>query len=253
MRGLMKRKTMMGLSLVALLAVPCAAKSGVEAAAGESVTTAIEEFDKEIDEYRQKMMAAAPEERRKIVAEGPDSAPVIEKATSFIKESPDDAGVPKVAGWLLSQRAFVDGRPQLYRTLIEHHLGNPDLAEACMGAIYERGDDAQAFLEAAYEKAEAPQAKAAAAYVLSSKLRRADEDQQEQRLEYLRAVVKDAGDFEFRGRSIKASAEGQLFAAENLRIGKVAPEIEGVDTGGEPFKLSDYRGKVVVIDFWGDW
>lgn len=38
-----------------------------------------------------------------------------------------------------------------------------------------------------------------------------------------------------------------------LEIGKVAPDIEGVDIDGVRFNLSDYRGKVVVIDFWGDW
>ena len=38
-----------------------------------------------------------------------------------------------------------------------------------------------------------------------------------------------------------------------LAIGKVAPEISGVDVDGRKFKLSDYRGKVVVLDFWGDW
>ena len=32
-----------------------------------------------------------------------------------------------------------------------------------------------------------------------------------------------------------------------------APDIIGHDLDGVPFKLSDYRGKVVVIDFWGDW
>ena len=36
-------------------------------------------------------------------------------------------------------------------------------------------------------------------------------------------------------------------------IGEVAPEIEGEDLDGVPFKLSDYRGKVVVLDFWGNW
>lgn len=36
-------------------------------------------------------------------------------------------------------------------------------------------------------------------------------------------------------------------------IGKELPEIEGVDTDGNRFKISDYRGKVVMIDFWGDW
>ncbi|MDA7902134.1 peroxiredoxin family protein [Mariniblastus sp.] len=36
-------------------------------------------------------------------------------------------------------------------------------------------------------------------------------------------------------------------------IGDVAPEIEGVDLDGVAFKLSDYRGKVVMLDFYGDW
>lgn len=39
----------------------------------------------------------------------------------------------------------------------------------------------------------------------------------------------------------------------NIQIGKVAPDIEGVDLDDVSFKLSEYRGKVVVIDFWGDW
>lgn len=38
-----------------------------------------------------------------------------------------------------------------------------------------------------------------------------------------------------------------------LEIGQVAPEIMGSDFDGVAFKLSDYRGKVVVLDFWGDW
>lgn len=38
-----------------------------------------------------------------------------------------------------------------------------------------------------------------------------------------------------------------------LAIGKPAPEIEGEDFDGKKFKLSDYRGKVVVLDFWGHW
>ena len=41
--------------------------------------------------------------------------------------------------------------------------------------------------------------------------------------------------------------------AKALAIGEVAPEIEAEDIAGVKFKLSDYRGKVVVLDFWGDW
>ena len=48
-------------------------------------------------------------------------------------------------------------------------------------------------------------------------------------------------------------AESSLFEIENLQIGMVAPDIVGNDLDGVEFKLSDYRGKVVLLDFWGDW
>ena len=35
-----------------------------------------------------------------------------------------------------------------------------------------------------------------------------------------------------------------------LRKGFSAPDIEGTDLAGEPMKLSDFRGKVVVLEFW---
>ena len=36
-------------------------------------------------------------------------------------------------------------------------------------------------------------------------------------------------------------------------VGQPAPEIIGEDLDGVPFRLSDYRGKVVLLDFWGHW
>jgi hypothetical protein len=38
-----------------------------------------------------------------------------------------------------------------------------------------------------------------------------------------------------------------------LAVGQVAPEITGKDVDGKPIRLSDHKGKVVVIDFFGDW
>lgn len=40
---------------------------------------------------------------------------------------------------------------------------------------------------------------------------------------------------------------------DDLAIGKPAPEIIGANVDGEEMRLSDFLGKVVVIDFWGDW
>ena len=45
-------------------------------------------------------------------------------------------------------------------------------------------------------------------------------------------------------------AKSELFKLRRLAIGKEAPDIEGEDQDGKRFKLSDYRGKVVLLDFW---
>lgn len=47
--------------------------------------------------------------------------------------------------------------------------------------------------------------------------------------------------------------ERRINMRERLGIGAIAPDIEGVDLDGEAFRLSDSRGKVIFLDFWGDW
>ncbi len=81
------------------------------------------------------------------------------------------------------------------------------------------------------------------------------------------AKAKDADDLYQKARTYFADAakkhadnrvlanrfQDALYLLEKLAIGKVAPEIAGEDLDGRKFKLSDYRGKVVVLDFWGNW
>jgi hypothetical protein len=65
-------------------------------------------------------------------------------------------------------------------------------------------------------------------------------------------VVKDFADIS-RGKPTGDQAVRSLFRIQHLSVGRPAPEISGRDVGGKAFKLSDYRGKVVVVDFWGHW
>lgn len=44
-----------------------------------------------------------------------------------------------------------------------------------------------------------------------------------------------------------------LFEMENLAIGKEVPDIVGTDADGAAMKLSEYRGKAVLLIFWGGW
>jgi hypothetical protein len=66
-------------------------------------------------------------------------------------------------------------------------------------------------------------------------------------------AAKDFADVtHFRG-TIGQAAQNELSEIRDLGIGKACPEIAGEDIDGKSFKLSDYKGKVVVVDFWGDW
>lgn len=40
---------------------------------------------------------------------------------------------------------------------------------------------------------------------------------------------------------------------DGIKAGDTIIEIKGKDIDGESFALSDYAGKVVLLDFWGDW
>ena len=48
-------------------------------------------------------------------------------------------------------------------------------------------------------------------------------------------------------------ARRELFELQHLTVGLQVPDIQGVDLDGKAFKLSDYRGKVVFLDFWAHW
>jgi hypothetical protein len=52
------------------------------------------------------------------------------------------------------------------------------------------------------------------------------------------------------GGSVGENAQTELFAMRHLAVGKEAADIEGPDQNGVRFKLSDYRGKVVLLYFW---
>jgi hypothetical protein len=56
----------------------------------------------------------------------------------------------------------------------------------------------------------------------------------------------------FRG-TVGDKARSDLYELRNLSIGVPAPEIAGADQDGKNLKLSDYKGKVVLLDFWSQY
>lgn len=52
--------------------------------------------------------------------------------------------------------------------------------------------------------------------------------------------------------TVGETAKTELFEIRDLAVGKEAVEMEGVDQNGEQFRLSEYRGKVVLLYFWSE-
>lgn len=76
---------------------------------------------------------------------------------------------------------------------------------------------------------------------------------EKEREQVYQQLLESFSDVELQGETMGKVAQRMLFRIRNLSIGRLAPEIEGEDTHGKPFKLSDFRGKVVMLTFWGHW
>ncbi len=68
-------------------------------------------------------------------------------------------------------------------------------------------------------------------------------------IQFYDRVVEKYPDFEGKRGRLAERAAQSLFLLRDLAVGKPAPEVEGPDVDGKPLKLSDHRGKVVVLTF----
>ena len=73
-------------------------------------------------------------------------------------------------------------------------------------------------------------------------------DDAERAKKLFREIAKD-----YKGTPAAEKADGYVWELDHLQLGMVAPEIEGKDADEKTIKLTQYRGNVVVIDFWGFW
>lgn len=85
-------------------------------------------------------------------------------------------------------------------------------------------------------------------------LRRMDRTKLAARIETLfeRAATEYAN-VKFRAGTIGEVATTELYDIRHLSVGRVAPDIVGKDQDGQAFRLTDYRGKVVLLYFWSEY
>lgn len=66
-------------------------------------------------------------------------------------------------------------------------------------------------------------------------------------------VTKEFANLVYRESTLGEMAKAELHRIRALAKGRAAREIEGVDLNGQSLKLSEFRGKVVLLDFWANW
>ncbi len=139
-------------------------------------------------------------------------------------------------------------------TILEHHADSADLEPIASFLVYGgRTIGKGATRDALRRLEQSPHANVRGAAIFAGAMitiqnQQATETAREGALDDVRRALETAPEAAFAGQ-----AEGLLFERENLQVGKQVPDIEGNDLDGVAFKLSDYKGKVVVLDFWGHW
>jgi hypothetical protein len=184
----------------------------------------------------------------------PDFAPIAIKAAEYAQEfvGTDDA-VPFLIMVVQSSTEKV-AQKSAFETILKSHLDSPELAK--IGGILEYLD----------QMIDAEFAATAKQRMLASK----NVDVRGWALFVTHKPTIETGDregdaYSAAKKALLAVAEGVADArlAQDIRgaidmrekygVGCESPDIAGIDLDGVEFKLSDYKGKVIFLDFWGDW
>jgi len=246
-----------GAAAALLLAAPLAARqdpppkesSKPEGTPAEQVKAIQKEYEQVQEEWVKAFRAAkTPEERQKV--KFPEPEQYAARMLAVAEKHPDDSAAVDALAWTLGGNlAYTPSATKAMRILKEKHAADPKVGKMGGMLAYVRSKEAEDLLRAVLEKADGDAAKAAACFNLAQHLHNKGNGKEAEAL-YEKVTTEYAASA---NKDIAQRARGALFEIRNLAIGKVAPEIEGQDADGKPMKLSDYRGKVVVLDFWGHW
>ena len=231
--------------------------------------------------------ATTDEERQAVVAEkSPDRGKYASRILELAEKNAEDPVAFEALLWIVSNVRTGDQPARAVEIFTKDHIENEKLSQVCARLIYSPSPASELLLRAALEKSPHEQVRGTACYSLAkylkqqlrlveyfksqpeiapqievfygkelgTRLQSLDPEKINQEIEDLLAqTIESYAEVEVYGRTLGDLAKGELFEIRHLSVGKVAPEIEGEDIDGVAFNLGDYRGKVVVLDFWGNW
>jgi hypothetical protein len=169
-----------------------------------------------------------------------------------VEAKTDDPAAAKLLLWINNNSMY--GPPsqaseKATKLLMDKFINDDALATVCQNLGNNTSDTATNQLRTVLEKSSNKKVLASANFGLGMNLKEKEETTKEAETLFEKVVKDYAND----NAAVANLAKSELREMRLLGIGKTVPEIEGKDLQEKEFKISDYRGKVVLIDFWGFW
>lgn len=199
-----------------------------------------------------------------------DAAPAVEAALEIARADPtDDLGFLALSFAFYEHRSLEDPkrqehRDELFGLLEEHYIDDLRLNRLLLSLIRFGGDAGVELVDEVVANSEHRVLRARGAFWSAMErlmevddLNRSPEKRAEVRAEVTRMaelVAAEYSDVEvFAGDTGGEAIRPVLYALENLAIGAELPEATAQRIGGDQESLSQYRGKVLLLDFWATW
>jgi len=220
-------------------------------ALAEKVKAIQKEYQAAATEYSTAIRAVKLNEDRAAVAKEkmPDRAKFAARYLEAVSGAPADPAAAEA----LIQAVTLDFRgstgAKAIALLAAHHVSNPRITNVMTYLPY-TGEAGEKLARALSEKGADRDVRGKASMALAKILKDTNPAEAENTL---KLIIEKYADVSAGRGTLGEQAQKDIDHAKKFGTGKPAPEIAGQDIDGKDFKLSDYRGKVVMIDFWGDW
>lgn len=229
----------------------------------KSIRSLIDDYENAVRANTMKIIEAkTEEEKNKYRATVPSAEPYAEKVLKIVQQHSDDPSTGPAVSWLVTQAgAYTQGLIAL-QMLGTSHVAHTGIAEAVKSLEFHPFEKAVPILKAVREKNPNKDEQAAATYALGMQhFRRFEmspdektaETEKTKAMDYFQEISAKYADATIKGFPLADQAGRTMFELANLSVGSECPEIDGKDVDGSAFKLSDFRGKQVVLIFWGGW
>jgi hypothetical protein len=229
---------------------------GEKEAAEERYKLLVREYEQAVNDRAKAFQQAKTDEDRKAILKMPPLPPKFAaRMLKFAEDYPKQPAALDAIVWIVRNAPSSQESQKALEVFTRDHAKSDKLQSLCSSLGLSGSEDCASLLRIIITANPHKEVKAKASFSLAQCLMRsANAKSRKEADDVLEAVRKDYADVLLDGKkTLGEAAEGLLFELRNLQIGMKAPEIEGADIDGKKFKLSDYRGKVVVLHFWGSW